>query len=246
MTTELFFEIHKDLPREGPGRNDYTRKAFLSIPRMNRPRILDVGCGPGTPTMELARLSDGKVTAIDLHQPYLDRLSKKAADAGLAEHVTVRNMSMFEMDFPEEFFDVIWAEGSIYIIGFERGLKEWRRFLKDGGSIAVHDVAWISPDPPREVFEYWSRLYPEIRSIPEHLDLITACGYELVEQFVLPENAWWDEYYGPLEARLEKLRDEYRENAKALQTIQEEQREVDMYRKYSNWYGAVFYVMKKA
>jgi ubiquinone/menaquinone biosynthesis C-methylase UbiE len=212
---------------------------------MNSPRILDIGCGPGTPTMELARLTDGGITAIDLHQPYLDGLSKKTADVGLAERVTVRNMSMFEMDFPEESFDVIWAEGSIYIIGFERGLKEWRRFLTTGGFIAVHEVAWISPDPPREVLDYWLRLYPGIRSIPEHLDCITACGYELVEQFVLPENAWWDEYYGPLETRLETLRNKYIKNVKAVQAIQEKQREVDMYRKYSNWYGAVFYVMKK-
>ena len=37
----------------------YTRKAFHILPQMNKPRILDVGCGSGIPTLELARLSQG-------------------------------------------------------------------------------------------------------------------------------------------------------------------------------------------
>jgi hypothetical protein len=47
---DIFFEIHQGLPREGPGRNDYTQKAFEILPKMERPRILDIGCGPGGPT----------------------------------------------------------------------------------------------------------------------------------------------------------------------------------------------------
>jgi len=65
MREDIFFEIHRDLPREGPGRNQYTRKAFRMLPKMEKPHILDVGCGPGGPTMELARVSQGDVIGIE-------------------------------------------------------------------------------------------------------------------------------------------------------------------------------------
>lgn len=68
-TRDIFFEIHKGLPREGPGRNDYTRRAFEMLPKLDKPRILDIGCGPGGPTMELARLSGGSVIGLDNHHP---------------------------------------------------------------------------------------------------------------------------------------------------------------------------------
>jgi len=245
MSRGIFFEIHRNLPREGPGRDEYTRRAFRLLPPMAHPEILDVGCGPGTPTMELARLTDGRVTAIDIHQPYLDQLARRSADAGLSDRLTILNMSMFEMDFPPESFHLIWAEGSIYLFGFEQGLREWRRLLRKGGFFVVHDVAWIRPDPPREAFEYWSRLYPDMCGIPERLQTIADCGYELVGHFVLPEDAWWNEYYGPLEARLQELSLKYEGDAEALRHIQEERREVEMYRKYADWYGAVFFIMKK-
>ena len=81
MPGGIFFEIHADLPREGPGRDKYTAKAFGTLPKLDKPRILDIGCGPGGPTMELARLSGGHVIGMDIHQPYLDRLSQKIKGA---------------------------------------------------------------------------------------------------------------------------------------------------------------------
>jgi cyclopropane fatty-acyl-phospholipid synthase-like methyltransferase len=50
---------------------------------LTRPRILDVGCGPGGPTLELARLSDGEIIGLDIHQPSLDKLSRRIEEAGL-------------------------------------------------------------------------------------------------------------------------------------------------------------------
>jgi len=39
------------------------------------------------------------------------------------------NCPILNMDFPDESFDIIWAEGSTFIIGFERALREWRRLI---------------------------------------------------------------------------------------------------------------------
>ena len=117
----------------------YTRKAFRMLPKMDRPRILDIGCGSGVSTLELARLSRGRVIGIDIDQSALDRFTKRIKEAGLTDRIQATNCSMFDMDFPDESFDIVWAEGSIYAIGFERGLQEWKQLLKPGGSMVIHD-----------------------------------------------------------------------------------------------------------
>ena len=245
MRDEIFFEIHTDLPREGPGRDKYTAKAFQMLPRLEQPRILDIGCGPGGPTIKLAWLSGGHVIGMDIHQPYLDRLSQKIKKAGLSDRVEAVKCSLFEMAFSDESFDIIWAEGSIYLIGFEQGLKQWRQYIRPDGFLAVHEMTWLHPEPPEEVCDYWKELYPGITTVAENVDLIPACGYDLIGDFTLPEDAWWAEYYGPLEDRIRHLRKKHVDNAEALAVINEEQREIDMYRKYHQWYGSVFFVMQR-
>jgi len=242
---EVFFEIHTALERESPGLDRYTREAFRMLPIMEGPAILDIGCGPGAATMELARLTDGDITALDLHQPYLDKLNLKIEEAGLTGRVTTVHGSMSKMDFPDESFDVLWAEGSIYIIGFDKGLREWARFLKPEGYLVASEAVWLRPDPPQEVREFWKARYPGIRTIPENLELVAACGYRLIGLFTLPEDAWWAGYYDPVEKRLEGLQRKYSDNPEALAVLDEERREIEMYRRYSKWYGSVFFVMQK-
>lgn len=245
MRKDIFFEIHQRLPREGPGRNEYTRKAFEMLPKLDKPRILDIGCGPGGPTVELARLSGGFVIGLDNHQPYLDVLKEKIEKAGFSERMQAVNGSLFTMDFPEESFDIIWSEGSIYIIGFESGLREWRRFIKPHGFLVVHEMTWLKPDPPEEIADYWKRMYPGITTIPQNLKIIPGCGYEVLGHFPLPEDAWWEEYYHPLEERIDQLRTKYGEDEEALRILDSEHEEIELYKKYSAWYGSVFYVMQR-
>ena len=226
LPTDIFFEIHKDLPREGPGRNQYTQMAFQMIPKLEKPRILDIGCGPGAPTLELVRLSGGKVIGVDIHQPYLDQLKKKIHESGLQDRVQVINRSMFELDFPEQSFDIVWSEGAIFVIGFERGLKEWRWLIKPSGFLVVHEVTWLQPNPPQEILDYWKREYPGISDIPQKISQIIACGYELVGHFPLPEDAWWIEYYRPLEKRIQTLRKKFFSDSNAMAVLDQQQQEI--------------------
>ena len=246
MSQSIFFEIHQNLPREGPGRNKYTRKAFRMLPELDRPRILDVGCGTGPPTLELARLSEGEIIGIDIHRPYLDEFDRKIREAGLSARVKALHCSMSEIDFPDESFDILWAEGSIFIIGFERGLKEWRRFIKPRGFLVVHEAVWLQDNPPQEIQQYWRINYPGIKTVDENLKQIPGCGYDVIGHFALPEDAWWIEYYNPLGNRISKLREKYRDNPVALRELDNEQREIDMYRKYRRWYGSAFFIMQKS
>ena len=245
MTKDIFSEIYEGFPRESPGRNKYTRQAFHMLPRLDNPRILDIGCGPGGPTLELARLSPGEIVGIDIHQPSLDRLIGRIEEAGLASRVKAVNRSMFDMDFPDESFDIVWAEGSIWAIGFKKGLKEWRRLLKPNGFLVIHEMVWLRPDPPKEIYDYWMGVYPGINTVQDNLQQVSGCGYDAIGHFVLPDDTWWVEYYGPLERRIKRLRAKYIDDTEALLTLDKEQREIDMYKKYREWYGSAFFVMQK-
>ena len=222
MAEETTLQIDKDLLREGLSR--YTRKAFHMLPKLDKPRVLDVGCGSGVPTMELARLSNGQITGLDTNQPLLDRLSRKIEEARLSDRVKAMKCSMLDMDFPDESFDIIWAEGSIWVIGFKRGLKEWRRFLKPNGFLVVHD---------------------EMGNITEKLEQISSCGYDLLEYFTLHEDTWWIEYYAPLEKRIDEIRTKHADDPKALVALGDDQREIDMFKKNPRQCESVFFIMKK-
>jgi len=62
----------------------------------------------------------------------------------------------------------------------------------------------------------------------------------------LPEDAWWIEYYGPLEKRIKERRAKYIDQPEALSVLNKEQREIDMYKKIYEWYGSEFFVMQKS
>jgi len=242
---ELLLEVHKDMPRQGSGRDEYTEKAFEMIPVIKQPKILDIGCGPGMQTIKLAKLSDGEIIGIDIFQQYLDQLKVSIEKGNLKDRVKAVNQSMFEIKYPEEFFDIIWAEGSIFVIGFEKGLSEWKKYIKPNGYLAVHEMTWLKNNPPKEISDYWGNVYPEITTIENNLRIIEKCGYKILGYFPLPEDAWWDLYYTPLEKRLKDMRIKFKDNPKAMEMIEEEQLEIDLYRKFNSWYGSVFFVMQK-
>ena len=242
----IFFEIHSGLPREGPGDDRSTERAFRLVRRLpKKPEILDIGCGPGAQSLALARLSGGRVTAVDNHGPFLDDLRERASRAGLENRTSTVLASMSDLPFGDSSFDLVWSEGAIYIMGFENGLRSWRRLLKPGGWMAVSEVAWLKENPPEELLDFWQAGYPGIKTIEVDLAVIRDCGYDAHGHFVLPEDSWWESYYRPLEAKVSRLKDRYRGNAEALEQIEQETAEMDLFRKYSAFYGYVFFVMKK-
>jgi ubiquinone/menaquinone biosynthesis C-methylase UbiE len=243
---DVFYELFQTLPRQGPGNYDCTKRAFESIPKLPAvPKILDIGCGTGIQTIDLAKLSGGNITALDNYEPFLEIVLDRARSAGLEARITTKNGSMFELDFTDISFDIIWAEGSIYIMGFEKGLQDWRKFIRTNGYLAVSELSWLKPEPPEELIIFWRQEYPGIKTINENLEIIERTGYKLLDYFVEPDEAWWNDLYGPLEDNVKKLRKKYKGNSKALEVIDNTEREIQLFKEYSDWYGYVFFVMQK-
>ena len=244
---DIFFELHHDLPREAPGDNLSTHKAFtLLTDLLPRPLLLDIGCGPGEQTLALVKSTDGHIVAVDTHQPFLEKLRQNVQEAAVLDKISLIKTSMFTLPFSEQTFDAIWSEGAIYIIGFTEGLRTWRRFLKPYGYIAVSELAWLRSHPPAEVATFWKVAYPGMQTREENLEIIRGSGYRTVGHFVLPVESWWKNYYTPLEARIVSLREKYPGNVEANQQLDEAQQEINLYRQYADWYGYVFYVMQMA
>ena len=247
----IFYEIHSNLPRQGPGDNQSTAKAFQKLKNMPTvPCILDIGCGSGMQTIEIAKLSNGQIVAVDRHQPFLDQLILAAKKAGLSDRINAVKGDMFNLKYPKESFDIIWCEGAIFIIGFERGLREWRPLLKMGGYIVISELSFFRPDPPLELSDYLKEMYAglensEANSIEKNIETAKKADYTVLDTFTIPKSSWWDNYYSPIETKLPILRAKYKDDPEALCCLDSEQKEIDMYRKYSDYYGYAFYVLEK-
>lgn len=243
---DLFFELYRNLPRQGPGDNESTRQAFaLCTDLPSRISILDVGCGSGMQTIQLAKLINGHVTAIDFHQPYLNQLEADAENQGLSDKITVLNKSMFDMDFPDGSFDMIWSEGAIYIYGFRNALNDWKRLLKPDGYMVCSHIVWLKDDPPEEISSYWEREYPEITGVVENLNTIRNAGYTIIDHFPLPSESWWKEYYNPLKQRLDTIHQKYRSKSVVTKLVNATRQEINLFKRYSEYYGYAFFVMKR-
>jgi ubiquinone/menaquinone biosynthesis C-methylase UbiE len=202
---------------------EYTRKAFNFIPNLGNQSIIDIGCGTGIPTIELAKLIKGKIIGIDINQESLNELNGKIEKYGLSDRVKTENCSFLEIDFPEGTFDIIWAEGVTYFISFERALIEWKRFLTSNGYLVLHD---------------------EIKNHEKKVDIISKQGYVLKKYFSLPENAWWDQYYHPLEEFLNKVENENL-NENSVKIISKKRKEIETYKKNPEDLRSGFYILQK-
>jgi ubiquinone/menaquinone biosynthesis C-methylase UbiE len=243
--TLLFFEMFSDLPRQGPGDAGSTLKALALVPGIGpQTRVLDLGCGTGQQTRVLAQSSPAHFVAVDNHQPFVDVLKREAQRLGIVDRVDARVGDMQRLDFDDKSFDVIWCEGAIAMMGFEAGLRDWRRLLVPGGHMAVTEVCWTKPDPPPECASFWAKEYPAIRDASTLLSVIAECGYETVDHFALPRSSWWDDYYRPLQQNVTEFRERHRGDHDAQELADQVQREIDVWHAYSEFYSYEFFVMR--
>ena len=201
----------------------YTREAFHMLPKMDKPGILDIGCGTGIPTIELAKLSNGEIYGIDIDQKALDKLNFKIEQRGLSNRVRTRNCSIHNTGFPDEKFTLLWDEGAIHILDLKKSLKECNRLLKpDGFLVSGESIKWFK----------------------DNFEIFAKYGFKLISQLLLPEGCWWTEYYSPLEQKINFLRKKY-ENLDNIEEIKKHLREIEMVKKNISGFDCITYIMQK-
>ncbi|MFI1978057.1 GNAT family N-acetyltransferase [Streptomyces wedmorensis] len=196
---DSFFALHHGLPRQGPGSDATTRRLLSLTGRLpERPRVLDLGCGPGRSALLLAAEAGAEVTAVDTHEPFLAELRESAAARGLDGSVHTLRADMRALPFPDGSFDLVWAESSVFVLGFDRALAEWHRLLAPGGTLVLTECVWTTDEPGPTARAFWEEHY-RLRTVAENAAAAVGAGYHVLGTVPQPESDW-DEYYGPLAA----------------------------------------------
>lgn len=245
--TERFYELYEGVPRQGPGTREATLQALSLVPPLPAaPAVLDVGCGAGAQTSVLAgALPTARITALDLHAPFLALVRGRAAREGWAERLSTAEASMDALPFAPASFDLAWAEGSLYSVGIERALASVLPVLRPGACLAYTELAWLVRSPAAAAREFLGREYPAIVDVAANLELARRCGYEVLGHFVVPAAAWEDEYYRPLEAGVERLLAAHPGEEASLAVAAMVREEIAVYRASGGAYGYVFVVARR-
>ena len=203
----------------------YTLKILEILSEMKKTRILDIGCGTGVPTIELAKWSEGEVIGIDIDKQALARCNEKIRQEHLTSRVRTIHCSLMDMDFPDSYFDMIWAEGSVFVLGFKISLKDWRRYIIPGGYLVLHDA---------------------VGDLPEKLSVAKGLGYVCVEYILISGDEWWNRYFNPLQKKIDAIRDTCKGNAEAMTFLNARQKEIDDFNSDREANGSVYIVLQKS
>ncbi|MEE2051965.1 methyltransferase domain-containing protein [Nocardiopsis tropica] len=143
-------------------RRDAENSAAYALDRLAPGRsLLDVGCGPGSITVDLARrVAPGPVTAVDSSPEAVDLARATAAAAG-AENIGFRVADVHRLDLPDDSFDVVHAHQVLqHVADPVRALAEMRRVARPGGTVAARDADYSGM--------YW---YPRLPELDSWMDL---------------------------------------------------------------------------
>jgi ubiquinone/menaquinone biosynthesis C-methylase UbiE len=243
---ELICEYFSGMERQGPGSPEVTIKALSFTDNLTADsRIADIGCGTGGQTMVLARHTSGRITGVDLFPSFIDLFNLNVKKSELQDRVNGIVGSMENLPFQNEELDMIWSEGAIYNIGFRRGLNEWHKFLKTGGYIAVSEASWFTDERPVEIDKFWRDAYPGIDTVSNKVAQMQNAGYIPIATFILPENCWTEHFYTPQVSAQKSFLKKYKGNKTAEELIANQRHEAELYYKYKEYYGYVFYIGKK-
>lgn len=242
----LICEYYSNFERQGPGSPEITLKALSFVENLTKNSLIaDIGCGTGGQTIVLAKQVPGTITAIDLFPRFIDLLNTNAEKHGLQDKLKGKVGSMDNLTFENEELDLIWSEGAIYNIGFEQGLREWRKYLKTGGYIVVSEASWFTNERPAEIHEFWMDAYPGIDTIPNKVKQMQDAGYVPVASFIVPEICWTKHFFEPQVKVQEEFLKKHKGNKAAEDFIANQMHEYELYKKYKDFYGYVFYIGKK-
>ncbi len=243
---EIFFEVFEHLPRQGPGNRDCCARALhLCRELPHCPAVLDLGCGAGGQTLHLAELTAGSIVAIDSHAPSIERLQAAVAERGLSGRISAVVGDMACPGQPAGSFDLVWSEGALYNIGLRAALRVCHGLLRPGGYLAFTDAVWRREDPPAEVRAAFELDYPTMGRVEDDLAALRESGFEPIGHFTLPDEAWWGDFYTPMQARIAELRGKYAGDTEALVALDRLAEEPEMHRRHSDFYAYEFFVARR-
>ncbi len=197
----------------------YLEQVLKNLPESDNPKILDIGCGTGVPTLWLAEKYSGTITAIDTDELLLGFLEHKIQRKETSSSIETKNVSFFDLETEPEGFDLILAEGFLNVVGFEMGFKRVIAKIKQKGYFIIHD---------------------EYKDNDKKIALIEKNKCKIVSSLLLDETIWWTDFYGQLEIEINKPG-----NAHLRGLFMNEINEIDQYKKNPCLFKSIYYVVLK-
>ena len=204
----------KDRCREGLMK--YMAEALVYLPEIRNPKVLDIGCGTGVPTICFAENYGGMITAIDNDINAIEWLKEKIKYKGLENQPTAINASFYDMKSEPHFLDIVIAEGFLNVIGFEQGFLKMITTLKKGGYFVIHD---------------------EYKDHEKKCDLIRKNHCEIAGTVFLDESAWWNDYYKKLETEIQSDN-----TVKNIDLWKSDLKEIELCRKDPASFRSMYYI----
>jgi len=198
----------------------YLEQILDDLPEFTDPKILDIGCGSGVPTLWLAEKYTGTITAIDTDKQLLDFLEHKIKRKKTSSRIETKNVSFFDLITEPEGFDLILAEGFLNVIGFEMGFKRVIATIKKKGYFIIHG---------------------EYKDNDDKIALIHNNNCQIVSSLLLDETIWWRDFYSQLEIEINKP-----ENAHLRSLFINEISEIHQYKKDPSLFKSIYYVVLKS
>ncbi len=242
---DLLLETHIGLDRQGPGSPETVEQALGFLKPFHQfSQIADLGCGTGGQTMLLAQHLSGTITGLDMFPDFIEKFNENAKAHNYENRVKGIVGTMEQLPFQRKSLDLIWSEGAIDGIGFQKGLSHWHDFLKEGGFVAVTCPSWLTVEQPAVVEQFWLDAGSRLDSVSNNIQTMQKCGYEFIAAFALPKQCWTENYFMPREATINRLLEKYSGNETVIEYAASNQYEVELYSKYGQYYGYVFYIGK--
>lgn len=241
---DLLIDLHAGNLRQGPGSKESFLQALNMLPldKNQALQVADIGCGTGSSSLLLAAHTQWKIQAVDLFPKFLDLLREQAEVNGISEQIETISASMDALPFQPKSLDLIWSEGAIYNMGFEKGLAYWSRFLKPNGYVAISEICWTSEERPDEIQTYWNDNYPEIGRVEDKIQAFKLQAFEPLGYFLLPETDWLENYYLPLEASIPNFLQQQQHSADAKAIAEETKEEIALYHRFGKYFSYGFFV----
>jgi len=240
--------IFDGLDRLGPSSKGDSIKALNSIP-VTTGELLEIGCGKGVTTIVLAEHTQFSITGLDNDEYNLSCLKEHVAQQVPFKPLSSRQSSqpqielicasMTDMPFSDQQFDVIWSEGSAYIMGVKQALESWKRFIKKDGYLVVSDLVWLTDSPDDEVHQFWLDAYPDMATVTNRHKMIKDAGYQVIDSYTLNQQSW-DNYLQPLQQKVSQLAD----HVFVSPALDDLQKELAIHSKYLGQYGYQMFVLK--
>lgn len=240
---ERFLDLYGTLPRAAPGSDEATRAALSALPEGPRRTVLDLGCGPGAQTLSLAGALPGSmIVAVDILPSMVTETARRSRVAGASDRIVATVADMSAPPVAHDSQELIWCEGAVYFLGVTAALRTWRPYLTRRGCVAFTEPVWLQSKPSKEIKSWWSREYAAMTDATGINQAILDAGYDVVDSFILPTEAWWSDYYGPMELKIPEFLDEHPGDEVAREIAAVAEKEISMFRRFNDAFSYGFFV----